>query len=317
MSFGQIMTLEGQLLLMMAVGFLMAKIGVLDEAGRKRLANILFYVVLPCNTFNSFAKSFDTQTLINSGVVILAAALLEAVCVFLPRLTFRRFPKEERLVMTACMINPNPSFVGLPIAAAIYDVFDNLGTLYVNMSLLPIRLFIWIVIVAMFEAETGVRAGGKKENIIIRLLKTPVIVALILGFIRFFTQPTLPVFFNKAVQAFSGCTSALAMLIIGSVLGSASLKGIFTKATIFFSFFRLLVMPALTFVMMNYVFHCDPIATGVVTIIAGTPAGTTTPTLAQKYNCAPGLCAQAVTCSTILMLFTLPLIMAVIPVPAV
>ena len=315
MSFAQIMTLEGQLLLMMAVGFLLAKIGVLDEAGRKRLANILFYVVLPCNTFNSLGSSYTTDVLIQSGVVILAATGLEIISVFLPRLLFARFPKEERLVMTACTINPNPSFVGLPIAAAIYDVADKaLGTLYVNMSLLPIRLFIWIVIVALFERATGARENGKKQNILLRLLKTPVIVALLIGFVRFFLQPTLPTFFDKAVKSFSGCTSALAMLIIGSVLGASSLKGIFTKATLFFSFVRLLVLPAIVFGIMTLL-KCDPVATGVVTIIAGTPAGTTTPTLAQKYDCAPGLCAQAVTCSTILMLLTLPLILAVIPVP--
>lgn len=143
--------------------------------------------------------------------------------------------------MTACTINPNPSFVGLPVAAAIYA---ELGTLYVNMALLPIRLFIWIVIVALFEKGTGIRSGGKQQNIVIRLLKTPVIVALILGFIRFFLQPTLPEFFNKAVSAFSSCTSAIAMLIIGSVLGSASLNGVFTKATLFFGFVRLLLLPA-------------------------------------------------------------------------
>jgi predicted permease len=313
MSFLDIMTLQGQLLSMIAVGFILARIKVLDAPARKTLANLLFMVVLPCNTFNALGKSYPTEVIVQSGIVIIAATAVEIFATISGPLFFKPFRKEERLVMHAGLINPNPSFVGLPIAAAIYG---ELGTLYVNMSLLPIRVFIWVVIVMLFERATGGAAaeGGKKENIFIKMLKTPVIIALILGFIRFFLQPTLPKFLDNAIVSFGRCTSPLAMLVIGSVLGSANLRGIFTKATLWFSFVRLVIFPAITFAVL-ILLKCDPVVTGVVTVIAGTPAGTTTPTLAQKYDCEAGLCAQTVTCSTILMLFTLPIIMMIIPVP--
>ena len=93
MSILDIMTLEGQLLLMIAVGFLMAKLKVLDEA--ERLANILFYIILPCNTFNSFGKSYTMGILVQSAIVIAATTALEIASVFLPRLLLFRFPRKR------------------------------------------------------------------------------------------------------------------------------------------------------------------------------------------------------------------------------
>lgn len=308
MSILNIVNLEAQLLLIIAVGFLLARIGVLDEHARKKLSDLMFFVILPCNTFNAFGGDFPTDVIMQSGVVIIATAIVELFCVVGSPLLFKPFKKPEQLVMTAGLINPNPSFVGLPIVLAMYA---DVGVLYYNMSLLPIRIFIWVGIVAMFEKYTGVRGTGKKQNVVIKLLKTPVIIALILGFIRLFTQPPLPEFLNKSISSLSGCTSPIAMLIIGSTLGAANLRGLFTKATIWFSAVRLLIIPLITFGIMTLL-KCDPIVTGTVTILVGTPAGVTTPTLAQKYDCEPALCAQTVTCSTILMLITLPVLMYIV-----
>lgn len=305
MNILDIFNLECQLLLMIGVGFFLARINVLDASARKKLSTLMFYVILPCNTFNAFGKAFPTDAIAQCGIVLIAATVVEIVCVCGSPLFFKPFKKSEQLVMTAGLINPNPTFVGLPIIIAIYE---EIGVLYYNMTLLPFRIFIWVAIVAMFEKYTGVANNGKKENVVLRLLKTPVIIALLLGFVRLFLQPTLPVFLDKTIASFSNCTSAISMLIIGAALGSSNLRGIFTKATVWFSTVRLMVLPLATFGVMTLC-KCDPVVTGVVTLLVGTPAGVTTPTLAQKYDCEPTLCAQTVTCSTVLMLITLPILM--------
>ena len=115
MSFAEILTLEAQLLIVIAVGFLMCKIGVLDKHARKKLADLLFFVILPCNVVNSFKQEFTMDLLMQCGVSMLGMVGQEILVIVLGLFVFRMFTKKEQLVMKGGLINSNISFVGITL----------------------------------------------------------------------------------------------------------------------------------------------------------------------------------------------------------
>ncbi len=308
MSFAEILTLEAQLLIVIAVGFLMCKIGVLDKHARKKLADLLFFVILPCNVVNSFKQEFTMDLLMQCGVSMLGMVGQEILVIVLGLFVFRMFTKKEQLVMKGGLINSNISFVGIPLATALYG---DLGVLYNAMAALPMRIVIWTVIVIMFQRATGLNTG-EKNNIVKKIFTTPVILAVFIGVIRLLTQVQFPRFLDSAIGSISSCTSAIALILIGGILGDADLKGLFTKATVYFSLWRLILVPGIVFAAMTYIFHCDPVVTGVLTTMAGCPVGTSMPTIAQKYDCEPELASQMVVSSTIFCVVTVPVMLMIL-----
>ena len=107
MSFGEILTLEGELLLVIAVGFLMCKIGVLDKHARKKLSDLLFFVILPCNVVNSFKREFSMELLKQCGVSMLGMVGQEILVIVCGLFVFKMFSKKEQLVMKGGLINSN------------------------------------------------------------------------------------------------------------------------------------------------------------------------------------------------------------------
>ena len=49
-----LLTLQITLFVLVAVGFLVKRVGIVDHGSQKALNNLVMNVVLPCNIFNSF-----------------------------------------------------------------------------------------------------------------------------------------------------------------------------------------------------------------------------------------------------------------------
>ena len=74
---------------------------------------------------------------------------------------------------------------------------------------------------------------------------------------------------------------------------------------------RLLGIPAVTMIMCRLL-GIGPLVTGVCTILAGMPAGSTTAILAEKYDGDAKYASECVFLSTVLSLFTMPLLYMVL-----
>ena len=96
------------------------------------------------------------------------------------------------------------------------------------------------------------------------------------------------------------------MFIIGSILAETKFKTVFNRWTIYFSFIRLLLIPALI-LLVCYLLRVDSLVTAVAVVLGATPAGTTTAILAEKYGGDSVFGVQCVFLSTLLSLLSIPL----------
>ena len=120
------------------------------------------------------------------------------------------------------------------------------------------------------------------------------------------TQLQLPEFLDRSISSLGGCTTAITMMFIGTILADAGFKHMVSRLTVVFAAIRLLFIPLL--VMLGcMLFHVEAVAAGLSVVLAAMPAGSTTAILAAKYHGDEAFATQCVVFTTILSMAALPL----------
>jgi len=215
----------------------------------------------------------------------------------LNKVLYIRFKPERRAVMQFSTICNNAGFMGLPIIEA---VFGPIGLIYGSVMIVPMRIFMWTSGLSLFT-----RTETKQK---IKTLAThPCMWAVVLGFAYVFAPFTLPAFLTGTIAAVGRTTTVLTMLIVGSILSGFAIKDTLDKACFYYSFFRLIAIPAIAFGVL-FLLDIDPIVTGVAVLSAAMPAAVATAMLAEKYGCDSQFASKTIFVSTMLSIVTLPVI---------
>lgn len=295
----KMLNLQLMLFALILVGMLLSRLGIITKVNRKNFSSLLVNIVLPCNIVHSFLGELEiTESFfLNCILALIISAVIQIVSTYGSRLVFRRYEHQQKSVCSYGMICSNSSFIGLPIAEALYG---NLGVLYTSIFQIPIRFTMWSAGLALFTA-TDRKAAIRK------LVKHPCIIAVAVGFIFMLLQVRLPVFIDDTITAISRCTTPLSMFVIGAILADADFRTIFNRHTIYFSFLRLIAYPLLVYAVL-YPFNLDPLLVSISVIMTGMPAGSTTSILAEQYGCDSLFAAQIIFVSTLFSIFTIPLL---------
>lgn len=279
------------------MGFIISKKGIFSPAARRDMTNVVIYVILPCSIFHSFETALSLELLRACAVVFIIGIGAQLFYMILNRFIYNRFPVERRIIMQYATICNNAGFMGLPV---IESVFGATGMLYGSIILVPIRLFMWTAGLSLFTKT------DKKQQIK-RLATHPCIWAVILGFAYLFSPFKLPQFLSGTIDVIGSCTTAMSMIVVGSILSEIDFKTVLNKAAFFYSVIRLIAIPAIIFVVLMLI-GIDPIVIGVSVLSSAMPAATISAMLSAKYGCDSAFASKLIFVSTLLSLVTLPLI---------
>ncbi len=296
-SFKNLASLQGMLLIMLAVGLIARKTGTITEAGKKSLTDLIINIILPCNIIYSFMIEFSYSIFISCGVVLLISILIQVMCTAISRFCYNKVQPGKKEVLQYATVCSNAGFMGNPIAES---VFGSMGLLYASIYLIPLRIVMWSAGVSYFTHTTD------KKALVKRVATHPCIVAVYIGLFLMVTQIQLPAFVTKTVSTIGSCTTAMSMFIIGAILAEVNVKTMISKTTLLYSGLRLVIIPLVVFAGCM-VFKVEPILMGVSVVLAGMPAGTTTAILAAKYGSDEKFATKCVVLSTVLSLITIPI----------
>lgn len=297
-TFNAMVMLQLQVLLLMGVGFVLTKIGTITGEGRKSLSDILINFILPCNIICSFQMDLTADLIVSCGLVLLLALAAQVLFYVVGHFCYPGQRAERLSCLRYATLCPNAGFLGLPI---IGGVFGEIGSLLTSIALLPQRVVMWSAGVSLFT-----KADSK--SVVKKVLTHPCIIAVAIGFALLLTgNPTLPAFLQKTVSSAGGCTTCVSMLVIGSILAGAKAEGFKDRMILWFTFLRLIAIPLIAFLPLRLL-GVDPVVTGVVVLISGMPAGSTTAILASKYDGDAEFASCMVFVSTLASIVTLPVL---------
>ncbi|MBR5705730.1 MAG: AEC family transporter [Deltaproteobacteria bacterium] len=282
-------TLEFNIFSMMAVGFLIRKIRLVGKEAERVLTDLVLYVVLPCNIFNSFlgdhgalgAGDYLAVLLISIGIQILSLAY--------GKFAFPRENPDRRVNLSYAMICSNAGFLGNPVAEG---VFGATGLMLASIYLIPQRVMMWSEGLAIYS---GVKDG---KRAVIKVVTHPCVIACALGLIVMALNITVPALLLTPIQQIGRCNTPLTMMMIGMILSEIDLKHLADRTVLWFTVHRLILMPLVVY-LMCLLLSIDKTVTGVCVLLAAMPAGATTSMLSAKYGRDPQFATKLVVFTTL------------------
>lgn len=206
---------------------------------------------------------------------------------------------EEGGVMRFMLVFSNLGFMGIPVAGA---VFGPESIFYVSIFNLTFSILLFSVGVLMLRPDMGKYLDPK-------LFLNTGLIASVAGLILFVLQVHIPSPFADVFTLLGSTTTPpLAMVVVGALLATLPIEGIFTDKKIWaITLLRLCVIPIAVFLVLRP-FVEGPFLLGVPVLLAAMPVAANAVMLAEEYHVDSTLASKGVFLTTILSLVTLPLI---------
>lgn len=287
------------LFLLMAVGFIFGRMGLLSGDTLSQMSRILLYVVTSCIMITSFEveRTPESQSLLLTTLLVMIGVYV--VYMALSQLLFHREGEAHRGIMRFAAVYGNTGFMGLPL---------------IQSALGDEAMMIAVVGLAVFNITTWTHGrtlmGGRSELALKKVVLNPGVLGFAVGVLLFFTGWRLPGPVDSAVGYLGSMNTPLAMVVIGGQMAQANLKEVFSTRKLYLvSAVKLLGIPLLTAAVL-LPFRLEPMIYVAAVILAGCPTAGATSLFAQSMGKDATLAARQVTLSTLLCIITLP-IMAV------
>ena len=296
--FERMLNTQALMFVYVVIGIIMARTGILKHEGRSSFINLLMDITLPCMILNSFNVETSIDQLIAAGEIM----IISSVCVLISWVTgkifWRKQPSERKAVLEFSTLFSNAGNAGMPIVAS---VFGTEGVFYASFYLLPVRILIWTMGLSLFVDERDT----KKRMMI--LLKTPSLVVVFIGIALMFMPFRLPAVLSTAIKNIGDMTGPMSMMIIGAALGESKLLEAFEADALKVTAVRLVILPVI-FLFLFRSLGVQDILWQVAVTLTAMPAATNTEIIAEMYGKDYHFAARCVVVSTIVSLFSVPLL---------
>ena len=235
----EVLSLQVVIFGLIAVGFLVKRIGIISDAGQKNINDLVIYVILPCNILKAFLNG-NTEGKLNAYFTVLLISLgIQVFCVLYGKLMYRKETEGRRKCLEYATICSNAGFLGNPIAEGLYGAE---GLVIASIYLIPQRIMMWSTGLPVFSGSHDWKKTVKK------VVTHPCILACVLGIVFMLTGLKLPAGVNGIINALGNCNTAMSMLVIGMILERLKLKEMWDKTVLIYSLHRLIIIPGLIFI---------------------------------------------------------------------
>ncbi|NLC73589.1 MAG: AEC family transporter [Ruminococcaceae bacterium] len=292
------LTQMGLLVCMMLVGVISARLKLTDNVFNKSNSPVVMNVLLSFTIFNATINTNANIGIAQLGRIILFQTISLIICMLMGMAVAKlmRLKGAEKGLAQFMITMPNTAFVAFPV---IYSVYSSTGLFYASLTNIPFNIVAYTIGVAMVS-------GNIKQMRFRQILSFPLVVALF-SVIVFLSGVKVPEFIKKFSFTMSQATVPMSMLIVGTSLGTVSLKNALADWRVYIlSFVRLIVCPLVIWFVMRY-FITDPILLGVLVILASAPGAMLLTIFAVQYDRDEGFASKCVFISTIFSAATMPL----------
>ena len=292
---GEILNLQIMIFALVALGFLVRKIGIVSEKGQSSINDLVIYLILPANILKAFLGSGVEGDLKGYLGIFLISVGVQVFCVLYGKLMFHRYPEGRRKCLQYGTICSNAGILGNPLAEGMYGAE---GLVLASIYLIPLRTMMWSSGLATFSGTTDKKATLKK------VATHPCILACVLGFVLMLAHVKPPESVMGVVNALGNCNTGMSMMVVGMILARVDFRGLWDPTVFLYSLHRLVIIPLIVYLAVLPLPVSDT-ARGLSVILAAMPAGATTSMLAEKYNMEPVFGTKLVVFSTLLSLPTI------------
>ncbi len=289
----------GIIFLLIGIGFLAAKFGLIGQEGARQLTDLLLIIVIPCVIIMAFQTAFEQSLIKNMLIAALFAALTHFLGILISRLLFRNSAPERRTMLTYSTVFYNAGFFSLPLLRAL---LGDAGVLYGSVFVAVFNLFAWTYGIRLMHGENGAARWKTFLN--------PGIIALIIALSLVLLNIKLPVVLKTALTYLTGLHTPLAMIIIGSQFFAFREQFTLRDSELWKTVLARNLLVPLLMLGLIYLFAQEKTLFFASVITAAAPTATNTILFATKFKQDVNTAVQAVILTTLLTILSIPLMMS-------
>ncbi|GAB5081471.1 AEC family transporter [Hominimerdicola sp. 21CYCFAH17_S] len=286
--------------LILILGALCYVKGIITKDGTKQLSRIALTIVNPVLIFISYQADYDERLLNGLLWAFILSALSFVFSIIAAQFLIRSKNKNACSIERFSVIYSNCAFICIPLINSLYG---SEGVLYLTAYLTFFNLLVWTHGLMLMKGEKDFSSFAKA-------LKSPSVIAVIIGLVCYLLQLRLPEVPSQAMKYISDMNTPLAMLIAGATAAQTNIiKSLKDMKIYYISFLKLIFIPAAVFLIIN-LFPAPDTVKMTILVAAGCPAATMGTMFAVTLDKDPQKCSEIFTATTLLSCITLPLLVA-------
>lgn len=304
-----VLSITAPIFILIGLGFFSSRIGLLNREQARGMGAFVIHFALPALVFKALAERSLGEVLNWPYLGAYALASLSLFgCGLLLAWRWRGQSLSQSAILAMGMSVSNSGFIGYPIAVMVIGPTAGLamalGMLVENLLMIPLALAI---------AEAGQLQGrglAVLRETASRLLRNPMIIAIVLGLAVSLLELRLPVVATRVIEMLAGATAPLALFVIGAALHGLKVGGAAADVAQT-SIGKLLLHPLLMFAALSLVPGIDPLLLVAGLLFASAPMMSVFPILGQRFGLEER-CAAALVACTVLAFFSISAVLALL-----
>lgn len=296
--------------ILVAVGILGSKFGIISKDTKDMLAKVIFNITLPLALLTNFSRIDITPRILSNSLIVIGLSVFVLLFMLLAGwLTTRllNMKKSDAIIFKVHSLFGNIIFLGFPLISSLYG---EEGLLYAGMFQVVSNMFMWTIGVIILNQGNN---NSLKKNMLHIL--NPNTIAVVIGFIMFLYSVKLPPILLKPLGGLGDSNTYLSLVYMGAILYFTSIKELLNnKVAYFVSVNRLLLIPAIltaVFIGINLLLpvKIDPLVISVLVLQSAMPCMINIVIMAKIFGADDNLATANVFISTLLSILTLPAIL--------
>ena len=191
-----------ELFLMIFMGWIVVKVGVLQTEDSRCLSMILLYIIAPSVFFNAFQIERTPEVLSMMAFSAVLALIFNVLLILLGDLSAKLLHLD--VVEEASIIYPNSGNMAIPLVSAI---FGTEWVVFVTLYNMIQNLFVW--------THCRMFVSGERKVSLRKILLNINILAILAGALMFFLNIQLPGIVHNALTSVGNMIGPAAMIIVG------------------------------------------------------------------------------------------------------
>ncbi len=289
-------------------GWLCARFKLLNTPSMEGLNKFVIYLALPAQLFDAMSHASVTEIMRPGFFAAYALGMLGTVLLFAWLTRRAVLPVTDQLINGMSSAYSNSGFMGIPLCLIVFGKTGMAPSIITTFMTVSVLFAVTIILIEFKRLKQG-RLGPAVRKVFLSMLRNPLLIAPIAGVCWSATDWGMPAPIERYISLIGLAASPCALIAIGLFLALNPVRGI-DHTVVRIVALKLLVQPALTALLVLYVFDIPMIWAYVAILCAALPVGTGPFMMAHIYQRDATASARAIMLSTLGSVLTIPALLA-------
>ena len=289
-----------ELFLMILMGYIIVKTGLLKGEDSKVISIIVLYLVIPCVIINAFQVDYTSEK-VKELLLVFAASVLLQVILLAAVWGAGKVLKLNEVEATSIYYSNSGNLIVPLVTFILGKEWVLYGCVFMSVQL----VFLWT------HGKNTISREGKWDWK--KIVFNVNMISVFAGVVLFFTKIRLPEIVDQALRSVGSMIGPASMIVTGMLIAEMNIRNIFENVKVYFiSFLRLVVIPVISLAILKISglvnIHPDGKKLLLIVFLAViTPSASTITQMCQVYGNDSKYASAINVMTTLLSIITMPL----------